>query len=403
MANPWEKPGGWASDTTWVRRVYLDLAGRLPTPDEAKRFVRSPGVRKRERLVDRLLAGEDFADYWSMRLCDLLRVKSEFPINLWPNAVYVYHRRIREAVAKDEPWDRFAAALVTATGSDFRDAEANYIRASADRSPEGLARTAVKTFFDEDLAEWPEADRREAVAAFANVRIKPTREWKEELVYSDGPDRRSAFVALMTGPKRARFAAAFAGYVRTWIFGRRGADAELGARFAADGFSLKALCRTIALSEEYARGSVTGGFPLRRLDAEVLEDALVSLLGLTRDYQSIAPEPFTYLPKDRKSVLIEDGSISSSFLTLFGRPPRDSGDLAERKNDVTAKQRLYLYNSGRLYRHLMRMKGDVDSFYWRFLSRPPTDEERRIVAGRRLAPKDLGWCLMNTREFLYRT
>jgi len=397
---PWERADGAATDAVFCRRVYLDFAGRIPTGKEAREFAKNPD---RAALVDRLLASEDFADYWSMRFADILRIKSEFPINLWPNAVYVYHRRVRDFVRNDEPWDAFARKLVTATGSDFRDAEVNFLRATADRSAEGLARVAVKTFLDEDLERWERKDRDFAVAAFSGVRFKSTREWKEELVYTEGDDGRGAFAAWLTGAQRARFAAAFEGRVFHWIFGcRRLEGRALGALALTCGLSLKTLCRAIAHSPEYARGSVRGGFPLRRLDAEVLSDALGELVGFPREYRSIAPEPFTFLPKGRKSVLIEDGSISSSFLSLFGRPPRDSGDLAERSNQVTAKQRLFLLNSGVIYDRLRRLKGDHANVYWRFLGRAPTPAERRIFTERKVSVRDLAWCIVNSREFLYR-
>jgi len=400
--NPWERPDGSASDAVWARRVYLDLAGRIPTAAEAREFVGSNDPNKRIALVDRLLSGGDYADYWSMRLCDLLRVKSEFPINLWPNAVYVYHRYLRESVVADRPWNELMTALVTATGSDFRDAPSNYLRASADRTPEGLARTAVRTFLDLDLDDLPGQERELVLRSFSGVRFKSTREWKEELVYTDGPDRRGDFVRYLLGEKRPCFAAAFGGYIACWFFGRRGSDPEFGRMFEEEGFSLRRLCRRIVLSERYARGAVTGGFPLRRMDAEVLEDALRSILGVETEYVSIAPEPFTFLPKSRKSVLIEDGSISSAFLTRFGRPPRDSGTMDERSNRVTAKQRLYLFNSGRLASKLSRQRGDAEELYWRFLGRAPSDEERRVIRSRKVGSRELAWCLMNSREFLYR-
>ena len=116
---PWEKSDGRASNEVFVRRAYIDFAGRIPTKVEAQGYVFSRDPERKKALVDDLLAAESFADYWSMRFCDVLRVKSEFPINLWPNAVYVYHRRIHSFVKNDEPWDRFARALLLSTGSDF--------------------------------------------------------------------------------------------------------------------------------------------------------------------------------------------------------------------------------------------------------------------------------------------
>nr|MCU0876066.1 DUF1549 domain-containing protein [Pirellulaceae bacterium] len=78
------------SDGVFVRRAYLDVIGTLPTAEEAAQFWEDPDPDKRRKLIDRLLEREEFADYWAMKWCDLLRVKSEFPIKLWPNAVQAY-------------------------------------------------------------------------------------------------------------------------------------------------------------------------------------------------------------------------------------------------------------------------------------------------------------------------
>ena len=75
------------SDAVFLRRVFLDVTGTLPTADQARRFLNDTDPDKRRKLVDRLLQRDEYVDYWTMRWCDLLRVKSEFPINLWPNAV----------------------------------------------------------------------------------------------------------------------------------------------------------------------------------------------------------------------------------------------------------------------------------------------------------------------------
>ncbi len=420
----WETPSGDATAPVLVRRLYLDLAGRIPSVEEARAFVDSKDAFRRFKLVERLLSADSFADYWSMRFCDILRVKSEFPINLWPNAVYVYHRRIRSFVKDDEPWDAFARALLTATGSDFRDAEANFFRATARRTPEGMAEAAALTFLGEDYAALPAAQQKAYARYFRRVRVKNTREWKEEIVYIDpssaGPTP-AAFADYLLGPARDRFAAAFVQRVDWWMLGLEKPLPEHVEIFRKNGFRLKPLVRAIALSKAYGRGSVTGGFRCRRIDAEVLDDMICDLTDAKRDYQSIAPEPFTFLPKDRRSILIEDGSITNSFLLLFGRPARDTGRLSERHNEVTAKQRLFLYNSGRLFRQLARitdnkafrsraMREIVRDLYWRFLSRPPSAAEERMLVAHHGAlkgaerwrfPKDVAWSLLNTREFLY--
>ena len=90
------QPASLCSDAVFVRRVYLDVIGTLPTAEEAAAVPRRTRTRTSARaLIDRLLEREEFADYWAMKWSDLLRVKAEFPINLWPNAAQAYHRWIR--------------------------------------------------------------------------------------------------------------------------------------------------------------------------------------------------------------------------------------------------------------------------------------------------------------------
>ena len=414
--SPWETPDGMATDSVMVRRLYLDLAGRIPSKSEAQAYALGGGPNRRKELVERLLASDDFADYWAMRFCDVLRVKSEFPINLWPNAVYVYHARIRRFVKRNESWESFGRALLTAQGSDFRDAEVNFFRATDRRTPEGWAEATAQTFLGIAPAELVPERRAELAAYFANVKIKGTREWKEEIVFVDGMDRRGELCDRLFIDARAEVTAAFRRRMRGWLFG-----ADLAAGADGGTMKIKDAIREIVLSDEYARGSVTGGFPARRLDAEVLDDAFCSLGGAERKYFSPAPEPFSFLPPSRRTVCIEDGSISSGFLSLFGRPTRDTGLPSERGGDVTAKQRLYLFNSGSLARQIDNMvktsgkkagfRERIDDIYWRLISRAPTAREFGFLDGERKrrgkrgwseVPRELAWSIVNTKEFLLR-
>ena len=131
-------------------------------------------------------------------------------------------------------------------------------------------------------------------------------------------------------------------------------------------------------------------YPLRRLDAEVLLDALCQVTGTTESYSSMIPEPFTFIPEKQRSIMLPDGSITSSVLETFGRPPRDTGLEAERNNRITAAQALHLLNSSHI--RLKIQKGPklqalltstdsqqmADSLYLTILS--PADQRR---AGRR--------------------
>ena len=423
--------GGQAADFLICRRLYLDICGRIPTPEEVTEYVSSRDIKKREKLVDALLESDDFADYYAMRYCDFLRVKSEFPINLWPNAVYVYHRRIRAALQNDEPWNDFARALLYGRGSNFRVPESNFLRATARRTPEGLAEVATISFLldpafelsDKASEKYANYSTRYA-RYFSRVDWKSTREWKEELVYlKDGPADATpeAFMNELEGPLAKKFYATPLHRVHFWLYGSYAPSGTLNdwmSVFRAGGWRLKPLLRHVFASSAYralpATPGRSNGFPARRLDAEVLDDAICDITGAVRSFESIAPEPFSFLPPKRRSILVEDGSITSAFLLLFGRSPRDSGLMSERSNKITAKQRLYLYNSGKLWDQLgdmvqeerfakMDAREQVKDLYFRFLSRPPDPAEYFLFTKKEcVAPRDIAWHLMNTREFAYR-
>lgn len=404
--------GGQAADFLICRRLYLDICGRIPTPEEVGDYTASRDVKKREKLIDRLLETDDYADYWAMRYCDVLRVKSEFPINLWPNAVYVYHRRIRDAIRNDEPWNDFARALLFARGSNFRVPEVNFLRATAEKTPEGISEAVTSALLLDPTDKY--------ARYFSRVGFKSTREWKEVIVYlKPGPEDATpnAFMSLLEGPLAEKFVQTPVQRVHWWVYGtlaKGGALDRWVSAFRAGGYRLKPLLRHVFNQPDYRRGPGKGGFPARRLDAEVLDDAICSLTGAVRDFNSIAPEPYSFLPPTRKAVLIEDGSISSAFLLLFGRPARDSGLLEERNNTITAKQRLYLYNSSKLWRDLGAMvarpsfkglshKDQIEDLYMRFLSRPPVKDELFYLDQKNsINARDVAWYILNSREFLYR-
>jgi len=107
------KPAHPCSEAVFLRRSYLDVIGAMPTAQEAALFLEDRSVNKRAALVDALLDRDEFADYWALKWSDILRVKSEFPINLWPMAAQAYHRWIQTCIAQNWPYDRFAMVRQT--------------------------------------------------------------------------------------------------------------------------------------------------------------------------------------------------------------------------------------------------------------------------------------------------
>ena len=181
---------------------------------------------------------------------------------------------------------------------------------------------------------------------------------------------------------------------------------------------------SIARSDNPKAESMFACYPVRRLEAETLIDALCRITGTRESYSSPIPEPFTFIPDDQRSIELADGSTSSSFLELFGRPARDTGLESERNNATTETQRMHMLNSshiqnkiqnsGKLRTLVTAQRGNrvalIDSLYLTILSRYPTPDERKIAqnyfggekSNPALAVNDLVWALVNTKEFLYR-
>jgi hypothetical protein len=119
----------WACNRLACARIPCLSAGftstsSAPCPPRrrSRDFLADQDPAKRAKLIDRVLQRDEFADYWAMKWSDLLRVKAEFPINLWPNAVQAYHRWIRTSIFDNVPYDRFVqecsppAAAISASG-----------------------------------------------------------------------------------------------------------------------------------------------------------------------------------------------------------------------------------------------------------------------------------------------
>lgn len=466
------EPARLCSDEVFVRRVFLDTIGMLPTATEAKDFLADSAPDKRGSLIDRLLARDEFADYWAMRWADVLRMKAEFPIKLWPKSVQTYHRWLATCLSENRPYDRMARDMLLATGSSFYVPEANFYRAMQARQPQNIAQAVALTFMGVRTEKWPERNRADLATFFSQIAYKGTSEWKEEIVYLDltkqapnravlpdgtpvdlppGSDARVAFVHWLVSGKNPWFAQNMANRAWFWLLGRGIVHepddfrpdnppsnpellAHLKNELVKSGWDLKYLYRAILNSTTYQLSSIPRSFdaraatnfasyPLRRLDAETLIDALCQITGTTERYVSPVPEPFTYVPEEMRTVTLSDGNSTSSFLELFGKPSRDTGLASERNNASNAGQRLHLLNSTHIHKKItqgpallklaQQIKQPVEiakAVYLTVLSRYPTAEELKAVSaypeasglkGRDVLT-DLAWALINSEEFLLR-
>jgi hypothetical protein len=508
------------SDAVFVRRAYLDVIGTLPTAKEARDFIQDPDTkRKRQKLIDQLLERDEFADYWSMRWGDILRIKAEFPVNLWPNAAQAYHRWVRASLAENKRYDQFVRELLTSSGSNFRVGPVNFYRAIQNRTPEGIAAAVALAFMGMRIEKWPKEHTAGMHAFFSEVGYKPTSEWKEEIVFWDplkastvpgnaapgraaivpppaGPatntntvvvltvptnsppqeamfpdgakvklspdtDPREVFAAWLVSPNNRNFNRAIVNRIWYWMMGR-GIIHEpddirpdnppsnpallsyLESELVQGRYDLKRIYRLILNSRTYQLSSVPhtkspqaeanfAYYAMRRLDAEVLIDAINKVTGAVDLYTSAIPEPFTYIPEDKPAIALPDGSIISPFLALFGRSARATGLENERINRPVPAQWLHLLNSSHIQKKLEqgpKLKALLDSgrkpdaiaeeLYLSILSRFPTEAElanfeelgltgatvAKAAKGnyqkRRENWIDVTWALINSTEFLYR-
>jgi len=479
------EPANMCSDAVFVRRAYLDVIGTLPTAKEAGTFLSDQDPNKRSTLIDRLLERDEFADYWAMKWSDLLRVKAEFPINLWPNAVQAYHHWIRTCIRENRPYDRFVRDMLLASGSNFRVPQVNFYRAIQSRDPQGIAQAVALTFMGVRADRWEKERLCEMAGFFSQVAYKSTSEWKEDIVSFDpnkppapaaifpdgtpaklspGKDPREVFADWLITPKNPWFTRNIVNRVWSWLLGRGiihepddirpdnpPSNPELLAflekELISANYDLKHIYRLILNSRTYQLSSIprTGKpegpanfshYPLRQLEAEVLIDAINQITGTTEKYSSAIPEPFTFIPEDNRSIALADGSITSSFLEMFGRSARDTGLESERNSKPTAAQRLHLLNSSHIQRKIeqgpalrsllqskQKPREVVTELYLTILSRFPTDEELKTVQAYSLPAQgppakgrgsaggaargretavDMAWALINSPEFIYR-
>jgi hypothetical protein len=496
------------SDAVFVRRAYLDVIGTVPTADEARKFIEDKDTKnKRRALIERLLERPEFADYWSMKWGDVLRIKAEFPINLWPNAAQAYHRWVRTSIVENKPYDKFVREMLTSSGSNFRVGPVNFYRAIQNKTPEGIATAVALTFMGARAESWP-ADRLSGMSVFfSQIGYKPTAEWKEENVFWDPykslglsvngapgnakvttlvPSEKEGETEEAAPPARPRPAVAmlpdgtevklprnkdpreiFADWLITkenpyltrsivnrvwaWIMGRGiihepddirddnlPSNPELLAyleqELIAHDYDLKHLYRLILTSKTYQLSSVRrskdpqaaanfASYPLRRLEAEVLIDAVNKITGTSDLYTSAIPEPFTYIPRDQPAIALADGSITSPFLALFGRSARATGMENERKNKLGSGQWLHMLNSSHIQSKLdqspkfkamfvatKKPEEILEELYLTILSRRPTAKEMEAAMAYGANPPrksrtdaiDIAWALINSTEFLYR-
>ncbi|MBI3858119.1 MAG: DUF1549 domain-containing protein, partial [Planctomycetes bacterium] len=185
------KPAARAGDAEWMRRAYLDIAGQIPSLEEAEKFLKDGSSRKREALVDSLVKDERYAEHWA---------------EVWSGVIVGFDKEqraqgarnlgtadIHELFSKNIAYDEFARKVITVTGWTLEGANPAKMMMEADAAkeekPVGLATYMVRQF-REAGKDFPKAVAGKLTRAFMGVQIQcaqchdhPFDKWTQEEFY----------------------------------------------------------------------------------------------------------------------------------------------------------------------------------------------------------------------------
>ncbi len=207
-----------AGDEEFLRRVYLDLIGLLPTTEEFERFVKDHDPAKRARLIDQLLARNEFADLWATKWAETLKIRSDNNSSFGTDrkAAYGYYEWIRDQIRKNTPLDQFVRAQVASTGSNLQNPPVNLytMLPQGQFDPKGVAQDFSQVFtgvrvqcaqcHNHPFDRWTQEDYYGFVSFFTGVKRKVASEEREFYIYDD-PNAPPAKHLLDGHPVPAKF------------------------------------------------------------------------------------------------------------------------------------------------------------------------------------------------------
>ncbi len=405
-------PAQMATDAIFLRRVYLDAIGTLPTAEEARRFLDSPEPDKRAKLIDELLAREEFAWFWALKWADVMRGSD---VTISRRGVHSFHRYLVKLFREDLPFDQFAKESLTGLGNTLNQPAANFHRIA--RTPEDAAEATAQLFLgvriqcakchNHPFEALTQDDYYGLAAYFARVKFKgqqfglddeivylersgevrhPTRNvnmvpvaFGEQSVDSDPDhDRRAMLAEWLTRKDNPYFARATVNRVWFHLFqqgivepvddfrntnppsNRELLDA-LADEFVNGGYHVKPIVRAILNSNTYqldskppAKQSPKAASPDRYFTHSGIhmlsaEQALDAISSATG-----VPAAFPGFPPGTRAIELAEGSVDHPFLQAFSKPVRDAICECAREDEPSLNQVLHLVNNAQIL-------GDISS------------------------------------------
>lgn len=391
-----------SDDATFLRRVTIDIAGRLPSLEETDAFLAETDPSKRARKIDALLASTDYADYFAGKWAAILRNKRTSAHHA--RGSFAFHSWIRDSLHQNRPYHEFVREFVSASGEVGENPPVIWYRTVKD-SKEQLQdvaqiflgiRLQCAQCHHHPYEKWSQDDYYGFQAFFSKIGRKPGAQPGEEIIFNKAGsasaqnprsgrslkpkplgekelelashnDPRDSLADWMTNEKNPFFAKMLVNRYWKHFFGRGLVDPEddmrvtnppthpalldgLAREFVESGYDLKGLVRTICNSKVYQLSAVPNEHNLgdqqnysrfypRRLPAEILLDGINAVTN--------SRETFNGQPQGVRAVQLPDDQFTkeSYFLSVFGRPDMNSACECERADDVNLAQALHLVNS----------------------------------------------------------
>lgn len=399
-------PAEICTDEEFLRRIYLDVIGILPTVEESRNFLEDSREDKRARLIDQLLEREEYAKFWALKWGDLLRMTGK---TVGDQGVYKYHRWVEEAFRRNMPYDEFARELLTASGSTLANPPANFYRTATDMNM--CVETVSQVFLGARLQcakchnhpfeRWTQDNYYGLGAFFERVKRRSTQRPGEMFIWTatsgevtqprtgeqmqpwlplqgtleikDDVDRRAVFAEWMVKPENPYFAKIEANRIWAQLFARGIVDPiddfrdsnpptndalldALAQDFVDSGFDRQHLLRVILNSRTYQASCQTDALNRddslyfshqqpRLLSAEQLLDALNQATGLE--------QTFGHLPPGTKATqLPAPDLVKVDFLKVFGQPERTTVCACERSDETTLAMAIEMFNGPAIHQKL---------------------------------------------------
>ncbi len=434
-------PAPIVDDTTFLRRISLDLTGRLPTTSRVIGFLADKIPNKRTVLTDELLSSDEFTEYWTLQLAKLLRIRLQGGDG---EGAYTYHSWLTDQIREDVSYRQLVRSLILAAGDSHKNGPANFYRTVA--GPREQAEFMSELFMgsrlrcanchNHPLDRWTQDDYHGLAAIFAKIergRIvseKPSGQTihprtlepaiqripGEQFLAEDATDGRKQLADWLTDSSNPYFAKAIVNRLWKRMMGRGLVEPvddfrdtnpathpalldKLAEDFAANDYSLRHTLRVIASSTTYARTANATAqnkdddrfyshAARRPLEPEVLADAISDALGVAGKYGNE--------PDGTRAVMLVNPKTPSRTLDILGRCGRDESCESSPGAIGGLPQKLHLFN-GALLNARIAAEGSrlnqllssgkqpmeiVNAFYLAALNRRPSDQEQEHWKGK---------------------